>query len=288
VLQGTPAIHLKLLGVITSMTTLAIKQKLTTTLVGAICLVFGFAGAAQASTFTETSPAGGTLSSGISSVGGIVLDLVGANGTRVTSQLAASQLFKGFYNNGTPSAFNGNPGTVGIQTGFTPAVLSALGGGLQKAAIRFTLYDGDTASGNFDFQQNTLLVNGFNFGDWSDVNAQNTSATGDAAGGSGFSSGGFRDNTLDTGWFYSNNSTLLSGLFSSLSSSGEVVYKINDLSPNDNFYDFTQGIDSGLINIGTGPVVIPSSNSVPTPALLPGLVGLGLGVLRKRKTEAVA
>jgi hypothetical protein len=29
-------------------------------------------------------------------------------------------------------------------------------------------------------------------------------------------------------------------------------------------------------------------NSIPTPALLPGLVGLGLGVLRKRKAEATA
>jgi hypothetical protein len=270
------------------MKTSAITQKLAATLVGTICLAAGFASTAQASTFTETSPAGGTVSSGVSSVGGIVLDLIGANGTRVTSQLAASQLFVGYYDTGTPVAFRGNPGTIGIQTGFTPTVLSALGGGLQKAAIRFTLFDGDTANGNFDFNDNTLLVNGLSFGNWSTVNAQNTSATGNATGGSGFSSGGFRNDTLDTGWFSSNNSILLSGLFSSLSSSGQVVYQIQDVDPNDNFYDFTQGIDSGLINVGTGPVVSPPSNNIPTPALLPGLVGLGLGVLRKRKTEAAA
>jgi hypothetical protein len=257
------------------MTTSAIKQKLATSLVGAICLAVGFAGAAQATTFTETSPAGGTVPTGVTSVGGIVLDLVGANGTRVTSQLAASQLFLGF--------FPGNPGTIGTQTGFDASVISALGGGLQKAAIRFTLEDGDSASGDFDFNDNTLLVNNLNFGNWSSVNAQNTNSTGTV--GVSFSGGGFRNNVLDTGWFSSSDTNLLSSLFASLSS-GQVVYQINDVDPGENFYDFTQGIDSGLINIGTGPVVQPPSTAIPTPALLPGLLGLGLGMLRKRKGEA--
>jgi hypothetical protein len=262
----------------------AIKQKLVTTLVGATCLTIGFAGAAQAATFTDTSPAGGTLPTGFSTVGGLVLDLIGANGTRVTSQLAASQLFVGFYNNGLPSSFNGNPGTIGIQNGFTPALLSALGGGLQKAAIRTTLYDGDTATGDFDHNDNTLLVNGLNFGNWSSVNAQQTNGTG-VVGLGGFSGGGFRDDVLDTGWFSTTNATLLSSLFSSLSS-GTVVYQVDDVDPFDNFYDFTQGIDSSLIDVGTGPVVIPPNAAIPTPALLPGLIGLGLGVVRKRKAKS--
>jgi len=33
---------------------------------------------------------------------------------------------------------------------------------------------------------------------------------------------------------------------------------------------------------------VPNPTPVPTPALLPGLIGLGLGVLRKRKAEAAA
>ncbi len=262
----------------------AIKQQLVTTLVGVTYLTIGCAGAAQAATFTDTSPAGGTLPTGFSTVGGLVLDLIGANGARVTSQLAASSLFVGFYNTGTPSSFNGNPGTIGIQNGFTPAILSALGGGLQKAAIRTTLYDGDTASGNFDYNDNTLLVNGINFGNWSNVIAQETDGTGVVSSG-GFSGGGFRDNVLDTGWFSTTNATLLSSLFSSLSS-GTVVYQVNDIDPFDNFYDFTQGIDTSLINVGTGPVVTPPNAAIPTPALLPGLIGLGLGVVRKRKIKA--
>jgi hypothetical protein len=265
------------------MTTSAINQKLATALVGAICLAGGFAGTAQASTFTNASPAGGAVPSGISTVGGVVLDLTGANGTRVTSQLAASKLFKGFYNSGSPSAFNGNPGTVGIQTGFSSSILSALGGGLQQAAVRFTLFDGDTASGDFDFNDNTLLVNSLNFGNWSSVNAQNTNSAGVEAS-LGLSGGGFRNDTLDTGWFFNNDATLLSSLFTSLSS-GQVTYQINDVDPNDNFYDFTQGIDSSLINVGTGPVVQPPT-AVPTPALLPGLIGMGLSVWRKRKGES--
>jgi hypothetical protein len=267
------------------MATSAIKKKFATTFLSAICLMVGFTGTAQASSFTETSPAGGALPTGVSSVGGIVFDLVGANGTQVTSQLAASQLFQGFYNSGSPTAFRGNPGTIGIQTGFTSTILSALGGGLQQAAIRFTLFDGDNASGDFDFNQNTLLVNNLNFGNWSSVNAQQTSGTG-VAGSLGFSNGGFRDNVLDTGWFYSNNATLLNNLFASLSS-GQVVYQLVDANPFDNFYDFTQGLDSSLISVGTGPIVQPPSTAIPTPALLPGLIGLSLGMLRKRKAEAV-
>ncbi|MCU0536450.1 MAG: PEP-CTERM sorting domain-containing protein [Hydrococcus sp. Prado102] len=265
--------------------------------VGTFLAVNVIAASANATTFTRTSPtSSGAVPTGVSEIGGIVLDLIGNNGVRVTSQLAASQLYVGFYNTGTPVGFQGNPGTIGIQTGFTSSVLNALGGGFKEAGIRFTLFDGDTASdgvfNDFDFNDNTLLVNGLNFGNWSSVNAQQTDSTGTAST-LGFSGGGFRNNTLDTGWFFSNDAGLLSSLYSTLVSTGEAIFQVNDVDPFDNFYDFTQGIDSSLINVGQGPVVnppTPPSQAVPEPASVLGLLALGAfgasSTLKSKKTAS--
>ena len=46
--------------------------------------------AANATPETETSPTNGALPSGVTKVGGIVVDLTGSNGARVVSQLSAS------------------------------------------------------------------------------------------------------------------------------------------------------------------------------------------------------
>ena len=223
---------------------------------------------AQASTFTR-----GTLPSGVSEVGGVVLDLTGANGIRVVTQTAASTLFVGF----AP----GNPLTFGTQSGFSPTVIAALGGGISQASVRISLFDGDSASGDFDFNDNTLLLNGLAFGNFSTVQAENTDAAGASASG-GFSGGGFRNNLLDTGFFFSNDSTLLSSLFTSLSS-GNVDFGVNDLDPGDNFYDFKQGIDSSLVNVGTGPVIIPPSTAIPEPFTIVGTLVGGTAALRMRK-----
>lgn len=212
-----------------------------------------------------------------------MVDLFGTNGTHVVSQLAASSLFVGFYDSGVPAGYNGNPGTVGIQTGFSAGILSSLGGGLAGASIRFTLYDGDTASGNFDFNDNTLLVNGLSFGDWSAVDAERTDASGTAIGAT--SGGGFRDSILDTGWFTSSDNALMTSLFNTLTATNELVFQIQDIDPFDNYFDFTQGIDQGLIDVGQGPVTRPNPNDVPEPAPL-ALMGLGmlamLGLRRKK------
>jgi len=245
--------------------------------------------AATASTFTKTSPTSqGLVPTGISEVGGVVLDLVGSNGARVVSQLSASNLFEG----GTDWS---NPNTlIGTQTGFTASILSALGGSLKEVGVRFSLYDGDTAAGNFDFNDNSLLVNGINFGNWSAVNAQNTDSLGNATA-LGFSSGGFRNNTLDTGWFYLTDAAKLTSFFSSLSS-GQVVYQLNDVDPGDQYLDFKQGIATNLTNVSLAPTVtIPTTtpSSIPEPSTALGLLalsflGLRTGIKRQQKSTVRA
>ena len=225
---------------------------------------------AQASTFTR-----GSLPTGVSEVGGIVVDLIGSNGTRVVTQAAASGLFQG---NTSPT---NNPLTVGTQTGFTPTVIAALGGGISQASVRVSLFDGDSAAGDFDVNDNTLLLNGINFGNFTGVQAQNTNGSGLVASG-GFSGGGFRDNTLDTGFFVSNNATTLSQLFTSLNS-GNIVFGLNDVDPGDQFYDFTQGLSASLVNVGTGPVVTPNGTQVPEPFTIVGTLIGGTAALRMRK-----
>lgn len=242
---------------------------------------------ATASTFTKTSPTSqGLLPTGISEVGGVVLDLVGSNGARVVSQLSASDLFEG-------STYGSNSNTlIGTQTGFTASILSALGGSLKEVGVRFSLYDGDTAAGNFDLNDNSLLVNGINFGNWSAVNAQNTDALGNATA-RGFSSGGFRNDTLDTGWFYLTDAAKLTSFFNSLSS-GQVIYELNDLDRGDQYLNFKQGIATSLTNVSLAPTVtIPTTttSSIPEPSTAFGLLalsffGVRMGIKRQQKPTA--
>lgn len=243
----------------------------------AVIVAVGGAGVqASATTFTRLSPTSeGNVPASVSEVGGIVTDIVGLNGTRVVSQVSASSLFSGF------SGLGNNPLLIGTQTGFDNSVTGALGGGIAEMAVRITLDDGDTAAGNFDYFDNDLLINGVNIGDFSSVATQSTSPDGLTA---GSSSTGFRNNTLDTGWFFSNDATTLSSIFAAINSDDEIKFQLDDEDPNDNFYDFTQGVDSSLIDVGSGPQVTPV---VPSPsAAIGGLVMLGGMALRRRRRSA--
>lgn len=255
------------------------------TLISLTVLVSTLATSAQASTFTRTSPtqAGSLVASTISEVGGVVLDLIGTNGTRVVSQTSATELFQGWQG-------SNNSLTIGIQTGLSSAIVDALGGGLREAAVRVTLHDGDTARGNFDFNDNFLLANGINFGNWSSVNAQNTDNVGNMTS-FGFSGGGFRSNILDTGWFHITDNGILSSFFNTLSS-GAITYVWQDRD-RDNIQrlDFKQGVASNQINISQAPTITPSSSaSVPEPSAVVGLAVFGLGglLLKKKATSRIA
>lgn len=221
----------------------------------------------------------GALPSGVSVIGGVVADLIGTNGTRLVSQLSASSLFSG----STPSS---TTFTIGTQTGFTAGNLLLLGGGLSSASFRFTLYDGDTGAGNFDENDNTLLVNGATIGNWSSVSTSQTNSTGGTIGSATL---GFLDDQLYTGWFTTTDLTALGTIWSALNTNLSLVFQLQDVDPADNFFDFTQGINSSLIDVGTGPVVQPpTGNAVPEPASLALVIGgaMAMGAAARRRRKA--
>ena len=216
-----------------------------------------------AQTGIMNSPAGGQLPAEITPIGGITIDLVGKNGTRIVSELAAGSLYNGWSLANTP---------IGIATGFTTTLLNALGGGLSKASFRVTLWDGDSASGDFDYQMDTLTVNGVLVDNFSNIPTTQTDSTGSTIISTN-PAGGFRDSILDTG-FFSVPSSNLSALFSSLQTTGSLQFSLNDATPGDNNLDFTQGIAGRLAYIGylpgiNSPIqVLQNSSPINTPTYI--------------------
>jgi hypothetical protein len=258
---------------------------------------------AYADTFTMTSPAGGVLPSGVSPVGGLVVDLVGFNGVRITAQASAASEFIGYVPGYTGAS---TPNTAYLlfaqQTGINSSVVSALGGGIASASFRITLYDGDNQAGNFDFNQDSLYIGGagtsigtksltstgVDFGNFSSQTTQQTSGTGTQISANTL---GFGNDILDTGFFSSNDPATLAALYSSLLSTSlgtqTLNFQLRDNTYGDQYYDFTQGVDASLVNVGSGPTINPTVTPEPSSLVLLGTGALGLvGVVRRKFLNA--
>lgn len=165
------------------------------------------------------SPAGGQLPGGVSQIGGLVIDLVGINGVRVVGEVSPAYLFQGWATNVDTA--------IGTASGFNLSLLGAMGGGLSKAAFRITLYDGDNALGDFDYNQNFLVGNGITLGNFSSVQTVQTDYTGKTVLSTNLA-GGFRASTLDTGFFQLTDTTSLRNLYASMRTAGTIDFVFND------------------------------------------------------------
>lgn len=203
-------------------------------------------------TFTMKSPTtGGDLPTGVTAVGGIVLDLIGLNGVRVLVQIPAAQLFEGVFD----EAEYGGVGPIGVLGGLSPQVLAQLGGGLSEMAVRMTVHDGDTSVGDWDYNQNFLMMNGVELGN---LSTQQTQATGQDGTPSGMATG-FQNGALSTGWFHVTDSARLAQIFSSFQQTNQAAFGLRDLSPGDNGYDFTQGLNGSYFGV-TAPNAAPDAH----------------------------
>ncbi len=193
---------------------------------------------AAATTFTTTVP--GTslqLPADYPEAGGVAIVMVGVNGNAYYQFSDPTGAFVGYQNTGSPAAFRGNPFTINrpitLDCGFS-ACTDYFGGSLARIYIRFTAQDGDTAAGDFDFNDISLVLNGFTVGNWSSVQTERTSADGRTS--FGFQTG-FGNNSLNTGWFTSADP----GLLSNVLTTNRTTTQVFDRDPNDNYWDFSLG-----------------------------------------------
>lgn len=203
----------------------------------------GFGNYAHATPFTQNVPGTNlSLPAQYPEAGGVAFVLVGQNGNVYYQFSNPVGAFRGFQNNGTPAAFNGNPFTINnpltLDCGFASCT-DYFGGGLANVYIRFSAYDGDTQVNGFDEDDISLRLNGFNVGNWSDITTDITNTAGTQNFGL---VQGFGNNTFNTGWFSTTNSALLSNILTT----GQTTTQVFDSDPNDNYWDFRHG--SNLAN----------------------------------------
>ena len=219
-----------------------------------VCVLFTLAMArpAAATTFTTTVPGTSlTLPDDYPEAGGVAFVLVGVNGNVYYQFSNPTGAFIGFQSTGSPTAFQGNPFTINdpltLDCGFSTCS-DYFGGALANVYIRFSAYDGDTQVNGFDEDDITLRLNGFDVGNWSDVETDITNTAGTTSFGQ---VDGFGNNTFNTGWFSTTNTALLSNILTT----GQTTTQVFDDDPNDNFWDFTRGADlanNAIVTVAPG------------------------------------
>ena len=187
----------------------------------------GFAGAAfavagavlpervEATPFTTTVPGTGlAVPDEYPEAGGAVIIMTGVNGNVYYQFSDPNGAFIGFQNRGRPARFRGEPvftinDPIALDCGFRTCN-DYFRGQIARLDIRFSAFDGDTQVGGFDYQEISLIMNGFSVGNWSDRDTQVTNTSGLASvGANNGIVGGFGNRTFNTGWFSSTNADLL-------------------------------------------------------------------------------
>ena len=128
---------------------------------------------------------------------------------------------------------------------------------IANLSVKLTLNDADTAPSDFDFDRITLGLDGID---------------------TGIKLNGFGDNQLITATISGvpNNAA---SILAALKADGQLIGTLIGASPNGNSIGIPGGFQTQLS-------LSDQSTAIPTPALLPGLIGLGVAALRKRKAEA--
>jgi large repetitive protein len=147
-------------------------------------LVFVMLAATQATATNFTMDVPGTglrLPTGYPEAGGVAIVMVGANGNAYYQFSDPTGAFQGYQTNGSPAAFRGNPFTINNPIALDCGASTCstyFGGSIAQMYVRFSAYDGDTGPGEFDFNDITLRVNGFDVSNWSTVPTEITSTNG--------------------------------------------------------------------------------------------------------------
>ncbi len=184
-----------------------------------IVSVFAMNANASLSSVLTTSPtSAGALSNDIPVFGGAVIDIVTADNTRLVNYISRDDLFLGHVNSDRLDFASQQIGSLF----FTADMLDAISSGIIELAIRLSLYDGDNAVGadvisedEYQANKNFLVVNGNEFGNFTDVKTVTSSRKGEEYY-DDFESTGFANKKSATGWFYSDDASILESIKDSL------------------------------------------------------------------------
>ena len=194
------------------------------------------------------SPAGGQLPCQITPVGGLVIDLVGFNGTRIVSEIAAGNLYSGTTKGNTTY-------TIGSMAGFSTSLINSLGGGLASASLRLTMGDGDNALGEDWYDAEILFANGVSFGTFSSVSTIEADTYGNVL--TTNTNGGFRGGSIDTGFFSLSGTAqkvALAALYSTLSS-GTMTITFSE-KWGGNVTSFKMNVPDDYASVSVAPMIV--------------------------------
>lgn len=169
------------------------------------------------------SPTGYSLDdTEIPEFGGAVIDVIGDNNNRVVSYIAEYELA----HLSVITDADGNATTsIGSQI-FTSDTLDLLGGGIAEIAIRLTMWDGDNSllngeKNDFQSNQNFLHLNGFEFGNFSNIATQTYSRFGENTVETPGLTGFLSDHT-SVGWFGTDDANLIKNISDSIFNTGQL------------------------------------------------------------------